>query len=352
MHLMFKAPNLSKLECFGFGNRDSCKSCPTFLDFHCLFNKMANLQILECCDSEIMTDKTLEVISDELPLLCSLNVKSCKKITGVSLKNVVSKLHNLKCLILTGTSINDENLATVEWRSSKIEDFDLSMCDRITSNGLRFVVPQLKRLLHLCLNNCGRGKAVTNDLLIDIGNEGLWVNIRTLSLQFCCSVTGEGLPFLGNCHNLENLSLRSCHRLAFSEVSAILPFFKKLKALEIGTLFASPDRSVCWDVLLSSIPENCPLIEKIVLMKCSGTTLGNLSRYRPRILEFLLDCKRLNKVCLQHCDAGIVNLFIECSGSIADQREIEVTTMALSDPVIPLHRHSLDLYMKEKRPFS
>eukprot|EP00794_Sanderia_malayensis_P020540 gene20540-22561_t len=195
MHLMFQAPNMDKLECFGFGNKESCKSCPTFLDFHSLFKKMSNLKVLECCDSEIITDETLEIISEELPVLSSLNVKSCRKIVGTSLRKLVWTLRHLKCLILTGTSIHDDSLASVAWERCLLEDLDLSMCDRITTNGLQAVVPKLPHLLHLCLNNCGRGKAITNALFVDVGGRFLWPNIQTLSLQFCCRLTSEGLSF-------------------------------------------------------------------------------------------------------------------------------------------------------------
>ncbi len=352
MHIILNNPDLSKLECFGFGNKASCMTCPTFVDFRCLLSKMANLQVLECCDSELVTDQLLQAATEALPLVQSINLKSCHKVTGSSLKGLIEKCSCLKSLILSGTSVHDNSLASVSWKDSKIEDLDLSLCDKITTAGLRLVLPNLRFLQYLCLNNCGRGKAVKDELLVEVWEKGLWADLHTLSLQFSCCLTGEGINQLKNCSNLENLSLRSCHRLGFQEVSDILHFFKKLKSVEVGTLFTSPERSICWGVLLASIPANCPLMEKIELVKCSGTTLGNLSRYRQKILQFLLHCTKLKSVCLQHCDAGISNLFSACVASLADDREIEVTTSNMTDPIIPLHKHSLDLYMKENLTFS
>ena len=62
VHLIMSAPDLSKLECFGFGHGCAVLSCPTFIDFRGLFNRMKNLQILDCCDSEIITDAVIEEI--------------------------------------------------------------------------------------------------------------------------------------------------------------------------------------------------------------------------------------------------------------------------------------------------
>ena len=349
IHLIFNAPDLSMLECFGFGN-GSCHYCPTFLDVSSLFSKMSNLRVLECIDSECISDTTLGVIAENLPCLQSLNLKKCYKITGSSLSILMARAFCLKSLLLAGTSVNDESLAAVSWKDSNIEELDLSLCDRITSDGLRSILPHLPYLQFLCLNNCGRGKAVTNEVMIDVSNRGLWTDLITLSFQFCCRLTGESLVVLSKCQNLERLSFRSCHRFGFSEVSASLRYFHKLKSLEVGTLFCSPERSSCWDQLLTSISDNCPLLEKLVLLKCSGTTLGNLRRFRSKIFEFLVKCKKLTNVCLLHCDAAFVNLFLECASSMLSERHIEITTSSLEDPIIPPFRHSLDAYMKERGP--
>eukprot|EP00112_Aurelia_sp_Birch-Aquarium-sp1_P006458 Seg1713.6 transcript_id=Seg1713.6/GoldUCD/mRNA.D3Y31 product="F-box/LRR-repeat protein 7" protein_id=Seg1713.6/GoldUCD/D3Y31 len=352
VHLIMNAPDLSKLECFGFGNDHSMLSCPTFIDFRSLFNKMKNLQILDCCDSEIITDVVIEEIADNLPLLTSLSIKKCTRVTGSTLNPLISKAKNLTSLLLGGTSITDASLANTTWEGCKLEELDLSMCDRVTSVGLLSVLPNLQCLRYLCLNNCGRGKAITDEVVMEINDADLWPNLETLSLQFCCRLTAEGLELLNKCHGLKVLSLRSCHRFGYAEISKVLSNFRRLAVLEAGTIFWPPHRSIAWQDFLTSIPEHCPLIETLVLVKCSGTTLGNLSRFRPRIFEFLVKCKNLSAICLQQCDAGIVNLFIEGSCKLSLQgRNVEITTTSLDKPVIPLSKHALERYMEDKKMF-
>ena len=351
LYLILHAEDLSTLQVFGFGNIRSNFACPKFHDFVRMFDKMSNLRILECFDCDLITDGMVRTIAETLSHLESLSFKKCRNVQGSTLNFAIKMLYKLKSMSLSGSAVQSGNVVAVAWETSKIEEFDLSSCSDVSPECLQSVLPRLVHLKYVSLNNCGSGKAINDNVLAEIYAADLWPNLTTLSMQFCSRVTADGILLLLRCRKLQRLSLRACHRFGFTEITKILPFFPNLRALEVGTLFSDPQKCTKWFELLKSLGTHCASIETLILVKCSGTTLGTLSQYRPLIQEFLHQCSELKEICLLYCDAGIVNSFEICIKNQLQGRKARLTT-AGGISIIPPPKYSLDAHMKKSKGFS
>ena len=339
MHVILEAQDMSQLECFGFGNG---QFCPSFTDFQVMFSKMHSLRILDCIDCDSVNDARVLVFADELKVLESLALKKCKNVTGSSLSYLIAHASNLKSLNLSGTDITDFSILNAQWEMSKIEELDFSFCEQLTSDGLSASIPRITTLQYLALNNTGRGKAVSGELLESASVFESWNALTVLSLHFCIRLYGEALPLLKYCSKLERLSLRTCTHINFNDISLNLKLFPNLVALECGSLFSSDEGTDCpWIHLLDSIASNCKHMMYLVLVKCSQMPISKVSEYRAIISNFIQVCCKLDTIAILYSEKPIYRLIETCIDMSIRSDYVKVITSP-SVNIIPPFRYSLD----------
>lgn len=195
--------NWDSLEFLGLEAEDISFLCDQYLFKNLIFNA-PNLKVLECANMDIVNDEAILWIAQNLKDLEFLSVRKCQEITGSTLNVLLRECKKLKSLILQSTSINDMEICFVDWANSEIDELDLGGCEKLTHDGLFFILSNLKKLKYLCVDTCGKGRAFSNHVAEGCINQKLFTNISVLSMRFVNNLTFDVFEKL--CAPIEGLS--------------------------------------------------------------------------------------------------------------------------------------------------
>lgn len=344
MHVILEGHDMSKLECFGFGNKHYC---PVFTDFQTMFSKMKSLRIFECIECETFTDVQMLIIADQLNVLECLDVRKSRNVTGQSLPYLIEKIPRLKSLNLSGTGITDEAIMNTLWQCSDVEEIDFGFCDFLTGEGLADALPRMNRLRYLGLHGCGKGKALCGEALEKIHEESLWKNLEVLNLHFSIRLFEPAFPFVYHCLNLRHLSLRTCNRFGFEYIATSLRHFPCLVGFECGSLFAVKENCEKWENIILNIAEHCKQMKDLILVKCSLIPISKRAECQKNISKAFANCNKLLNVALMFTDESVGQL-LYISLQDSHNKRIKLDTKATFS-VIPPFKHSLDSEINQQK---
>ena len=173
----------------------------------------------------------------ELPTLTCLNLSLCKQISDRSLDLIKEYLINLEVLELGGcTSITNTGLLLIAFGLKKLKTLNLRSCRHVSDLGIGHLaglspqaVPGTIELEHLGLQDCQK---LTDQALKHV-SIGL-VNLKTLNLSFCVSVTDAGIKFLSKMPNLQELNLRSCDNITDTSLRYLSEGGSRLTSLDVS----------------------------------------------------------------------------------------------------------------------
>ena len=175
--------------------------------------------------------------------LTDLDLDGCVKITDESLKAIGEATYCLKALHLQGcyliTDLGLEYLANADLKNS-LQYLYLAECDRISDAGIVYL-KQMVGLIRLDLSKCGDNitdsgilaiaklqniEILSLSWLINISDTSLFeiasncLKLKTVDLNGCEAITGEGLRALANLPTLSYLRLHSCHKISWEDISS------------------------------------------------------------------------------------------------------------------------------------
>jgi len=245
---------------------------------------MTNLQSLSLENWGSLTDQNLINLGTSLPLLHSLDLTNCRRITTAGIKGLLSpnptkfqvlKLAgclriNSECLtsiascsglraiaLNSGNGINDEGLKQLG-SCKQLCSVSLSYLDSITNEGIKELLVNASQLRHVSflflrqvdtyafkhLANCRKitvirweGKTVTirdEDLIAVVPS---LPGLEELYLQDCAGVTDEGIVALAkSCTRLRVIYISSCPKFTDKALEALAAYCPNLSVLVVDSL--------------------------------------------------------------------------------------------------------------------
>merc|ERR1712004_792900 len=86
-----------------------------------------NLRIINLWGINFIDDTHVEAFSSNCIQLQVLCVNYCSKVTGSSLKILLQRCKNLKCLMLKQTSLQNDHVMAAEWeKAENLQELDIS----------------------------------------------------------------------------------------------------------------------------------------------------------------------------------------------------------------------------------
>ncbi|KAK3585901.1 hypothetical protein CHS0354_038437 [Potamilus streckersoni] len=197
-----------------------------------------NLESLNLSGCFNVTDIAIgHAIFQEFPCITTLNLSLCKQLTDRSLERIAQFLKNLECLELGGCcNITNTGLLLIAWGLRKLKILNLRSCRHISDHGIGHLsglshqaAPGTVKLEHLGLQDCQK---LTDQALKHV-SVGL-VNLKTINLSFCGSVTDTGIRYLSKMHNLRELNLRSCDNVSDIGLGYLAEGGSRITALDVS----------------------------------------------------------------------------------------------------------------------
>lgn len=177
-----------------------------------------NLESLNLSGCYNVSDSGLsQAFVNEIPTLTVLNLSLCKQITDSSLGRIAQYLKCLQVLELGGcTNITNTGLLLIAWGLKKLNKLNLRSCRHISDVGIGHIAGLNRdaadgnlELEYLGLQDCQK---LTDDALRNV-SLGL-LNLKSINLSFCASMTDSGLKYLAKMLSLRELNLRSCDNIS------------------------------------------------------------------------------------------------------------------------------------------
>ena len=102
-----------------------------------------NLRIINLYGISFIDDTHIEAFSSNCIQLQVLCVNYCSRVTGSSLKILLQRCRNLKCLMLQQTSLQNEHVMAAEWeKADNLQELDISATD-LSKECLMDILPRI-----------------------------------------------------------------------------------------------------------------------------------------------------------------------------------------------------------------
>lgn len=177
---------------------------------------MKRLEKLDLSHCLLLQDKQLMGFA-RCSNLKVLSVRRCSFLTGSFVENFLESCTKLKTLILDGISLDDETLQRITWRYSSLRHLELGWCPLVTPTGLKTALPRIARiqtLEYLGLCAIGSGKALNDEILLDLGASlSYWRNtcLQSLNVSRSRSLTQDGVDEFNKIYpSIELLDTTDC----------------------------------------------------------------------------------------------------------------------------------------------
>lgn len=209
---------------------------------------ISNLECLDLSGCYNVTDIGLGgAFSNDLPCITALNLSLCKQVTDNCLGRIAQSLKNLEILELGGCcSISNTGLLLIAWGLRKLKQLNLRSCRHISDVGIGHLAGQSPHaatgtleLEHLGLQDCQK---LTDQALKHVS--GGIMQLKTINLSFCGSVTDTGLKFISKMPNLQEVNLRSCDNISDTGIGYLANGTAKISTLDVSFCDKIGDQSL------------------------------------------------------------------------------------------------------------
>eukprot|EP00899_Mesostigma_viride_P028432 jgi/Mesvir1/8774/Mv02687-RA.1 len=189
-------------------------------------------------------DKGLQALADFCPLLHTLDITGCDKVTDAGMMALAKNFHNFRGL-------------------------DIYYCKAITDASMQHLVAKGGNLEYLSTGGC---LGITDVTLRLLGDK--CPKLDLLSVEGCNLITDVGVTSVArHCPRLKCLEVRGCPRVTDASISDVAHFCKDLTHLDVAWCTSVTDAS------LSSIAQQCKKIKAIDITGCHQVS--------PECLAFL-----------------------------------------------------------------
>ena len=296
-----------------------------------VFAKMQQLVILDCTNCDMMNDEVISKIAQSCHALESLCLNGCKYIYGRTFSELFLNCTGLKTLLLRYTPVRDDCFHIREWSYVPVEELDISACTHITHIGLVSLIVRVKTLIYLNLSYCGVGRAVTDEVLLQMVSKNSCSRLEMLDVRWSLALTPGALHKL--CRNAPNLKCLGVYQSSNINTPAMANILRVLSRLEILEYGAFGKASISDSLFIPNLIQHCPNIRIISLINFTSLNILTDGALFNALVE---RCPRLQRINLCEPDQTLLALISQ----VTPQCRSKVTQRWQC--VLPPPAHTLD----------
>lgn len=232
------------------------------INVHKLKGATPNLRVINLYGINFIDDSHIDAFSSNCIQLECLAVNYCNKVTGSTLKTLIQRSKRLRCLLMSGCSLQSEYIKEVEWDKSALSELDVTATD-LSSESLIDMLTRIPGLRFLC---AGQINGMNDSVLKAWMEAGTARSLVSLDLDSSDNLTDEALlKFITKYGTqLSSVILSGMPHITDQLWMSILPILKNSKILVMGT----QERlgvNIHVDQLMDAIACNCMSLERLEL---------------------------------------------------------------------------------------
>ena len=248
-----------------------------------LFTAQPNLKIIDCYESDFITDWSVEILASSCPQLISASFINCQNLQGHSLPTLVFVCRNLKTLRMRGDTLRERPFQEIAWGETRLIELDFQDVPQITDTTLSTMLLALRHLRYL---RC----PVTDTTLARL-RPG-FPDLQVLKLRSATPISRDTLAvFLCACPNLEVLDI-SAEPVGAEQFAMFLPCLPNLMYINIAG-----DKDTVSSINL--LQQFCPLLQ---VLSIQFYRASNDSRLSNSLVEFIEKSPSVRKVLISGVD--------------------------------------------------
>lgn len=262
-----------------------------------------NLRIINLWGINFIDDTHIEAFSSNCIQLQVLCVNYCSKVTGTSLKILLQRCKNLKCLMLQQTSLQNEHVIAAEWeKAENLQELDISATD-LSKDCLMDILPRIPAIKWISM---GQLDGLTDNVFKHWMDHANLKELISVDLDSSDNITEEILFNFVNTYGaqLQGLSLSGMPHVTDGLWNSIFSKLKSAKILVMGT----SDRmnvKIHVDHLVDGMAKNCPDLERLEF-KWDNDTLRFSDKNQKAIDMLRTKCLKLKSLVL--CDGRLYEI--------------------------------------------
>lgn len=268
------------------------------INIHKLKSATPNLRVVNMYGINFVDDSHVEAFSSNCIQLECLAINFCSKVTGTSLKVLLTRCRKLKCLLMQQTSLISEHVMAVEWDKTNIQELDITGTDLST----QCLVDLLTRIPALRYLSAGNQDGFNDTVMKAFMEQGSPKSLIALDLDGCSNLTDEILLKFCKVYGpyLHGLSLSGIPHLTETFWTSVLPRLKHARILMMGMpegCCPKVHSKIHADGLVDCIATNCSKLERLE-MRWDPETLRFSDKSQKAIDALRVHCLNLKSLVL------------------------------------------------------
>merc|ERR1719412_1877250 len=262
-----------------------------------------NLRIINLYGITFLDDTHIEAFSSNCIQLQVLCVNYCARVTGTSLKILLQRCKNLRCLMLQQTSLQNEHVMAAEWeKCDNLQELDLSATD-LSKECLMDILPKIPAIRWLSM---GQLDGLTGNVFKHWMDHANLKELISLDLDASDNLTEEMIYSFVSSHglHLQGLSLSGMPHVTDTLWNSILTKLKNAKILIMGTT-ERMTLKIHVDHLIDAISKNCPNLERLEF-RWDNDTLRFSDKNQKAVDMLRTKCLQLQSLVL--CDGRLFEI--------------------------------------------
>jgi len=262
-----------------------------------------NLRIINLWGINFIDDTHVEAFSSNCIQLQVLCVNYCSKVTGSSLKILLQRCKNLKCLMLKQTSLQNDHVMAAEWeKAENLQELDISATD-LSKDCLMDILPRIPAIKWISM---GQLDGLTDNVFKHWIEHANLKELISVDLDASDNITEEVLFNFVNTYGpqLQGLALSGMPHVTDGLWNSIFSKLKSARILVMGT----SDRmalKIHVDHLVDAMSKNCPDLERLEF-RWDNDTLRFSDKNQKAIDMLRTKCLKLKSLVL--CDGRLFEI--------------------------------------------
>lgn len=232
------------------------------INVHKLKSATPNLRVINLYGINFIDDSHIDAFSSNCIQLECLAVNYCSKVTGSTLKPLLARSKQLKCLLMNGTDLKSEYVMQAEWDKCSVQELDISGTDLSTE----CLIDVLTRIPNLRFLSAGQINGFNDSVLKAWAEGGKPNTLLALDIDSSDNISDEAL---GRFITRYGAQLHACVLSGMTHITdtlwmTILPILANVKIAVMGTT-ERLGGNIHVDQLMDTIGSSCPALERLEL---------------------------------------------------------------------------------------